>query len=204
MDVVEGKTVCPDAGDTPFQEQVQNLTGGVLWSCNLGIRRDIFEQIGGFDEDFREAGGEDMEFAWRVAHSGILQSFEPRALVVHHARNIGWKQIVRRLLMIRWISLYHLKTKQSPPLEKPAPSVVLWVIGTRTLNLLRTSIKSLKGLLGSGGNRALFDFALNLFSFPFLLPYIVLWELRFRRMLKERSSAPVEKPIPMARGSKIA
>ena len=65
-EVVEGRTVCPDACDDPFTEQVENLNGNNFWSCNLAMRRSVFFDLGGFDEDFTEAAGEDMELAWRI------------------------------------------------------------------------------------------------------------------------------------------
>ena len=34
----------------PLEEVVENVTGDLLWSCNLAVRRDLFEQLGGFDE----------------------------------------------------------------------------------------------------------------------------------------------------------
>ena len=49
--------------DHPLEEIVENVTGDLLWSCNLAIRHDLFERLGGFNEDFLEAGGEDVEFA---------------------------------------------------------------------------------------------------------------------------------------------
>src|SRR5438105_970424 len=63
-DVVEGKTVCPVKTNHPLEEVVENVTGNLLWSCNLAIRRDLFEKLGGFDEDFLEAGGEDLALAF--------------------------------------------------------------------------------------------------------------------------------------------
>jgi GT2 family glycosyltransferase len=199
LDLVEGKTACPDARDTPFQEHVENLNGGLLWSCNMGIRREAFEELGGFDEDFIQAGGEDMEFAWRAKRAKLAQLFEPKALVIHPARTVGLGRIVRRMLMIRWMSLYHIKTKQSPALTSHPMVVVLWLAWTRFVNLLRTSVQSLKGMFGQRGNRATFNLALDVAAFPFLLPYIVLWEFRFRTMLRERTDLPVDRPIPMPR-----
>jgi glycosyltransferase involved in cell wall biosynthesis len=50
--LVEGRTICPDKTGNVLEEAVENLSGGLLWSCNFGIRRDLFMELGGFDEDF--------------------------------------------------------------------------------------------------------------------------------------------------------
>src|SRR5439155_4504610 len=74
-EVIEGKTVIPDKVDNPFRQGVENLSGGNFWSCNLAIRRAAFWQIGAFDEDFLEAGGEDMELAFRIRRNDLRTLF---------------------------------------------------------------------------------------------------------------------------------
>ena len=112
-DVVEGRTLAPGATDSPLEELVENPRGGVLWSCNLAVRREVFQRLGGFDEEFKEAGGEDMEFAWRVARAHLRVRFAPEALVHHPPRRTGWPGLWRRTWMIRWMGLYRAKTGQA-------------------------------------------------------------------------------------------
>jgi mycofactocin glycosyltransferase len=38
-DIAEGKTVCPEPHDDPFEGHVENLDGSVLRSCNLSLAR---------------------------------------------------------------------------------------------------------------------------------------------------------------------
>jgi glycosyltransferase involved in cell wall biosynthesis len=76
LDVIEGKTVTPDKVDNPFRQGVENLTGDNYWSCNLAIRRETFFSIGAFDEDFLEAGGEDMELAFRIRKHNLHVLFD--------------------------------------------------------------------------------------------------------------------------------
>jgi GT2 family glycosyltransferase len=80
-DVVEGKTVCPVKTNHPLEEVVENVTGNLLWSCNLAIRRDLFEKLGGFDEDFLEPGGEDLALAFRIKEMKLIVRFAPNAIV---------------------------------------------------------------------------------------------------------------------------
>ena len=42
-------------------------TGG-----NLGVRKSFFESVGGFDGDFKQWGGEDIEFGFRAFNSGAV------------------------------------------------------------------------------------------------------------------------------------
>jgi GT2 family glycosyltransferase len=50
-------------------------------TLNLAFRRDVFDEVGGFDESF--AYGSDVDFAWRVRAAGHRIRFEPDAEVAH-------------------------------------------------------------------------------------------------------------------------
>jgi glycosyltransferase involved in cell wall biosynthesis len=50
-------------------------------SCNMGIKRVLFEQIGGFDESFPAAAGEDVDLSWRVQLAGTPLVEAPDAVV---------------------------------------------------------------------------------------------------------------------------
>ena len=54
-----------------------------LWGGNFSIRRQTWLAIGGWDEAFREYGGEDTDLGLRVAALGIPFVFEPRARAYH-------------------------------------------------------------------------------------------------------------------------
>lgn len=53
---------------------------------NLGIRRGVLEELGGFDTTFVR-GHEEVDLAWRAQHSGFRIGFSPRA--VAHIRHRG-------------------------------------------------------------------------------------------------------------------
>jgi len=180
-DVVEGRTTAPGARDTPFEEHVENLTGGLLWSSNLAIRRACFFELGGFDEDFGEAGGEDMELAWRIARAGCQVRFAPEALVHHPPRRVGWRGLWRRTWMIRWMSLYRLKTGQA----RPIPSMIL----SETANLMRLSFHLFARPEPRRWRRRLFAVGWQWLTFPLVLPWCIYWDLRFRKMLAGPATA---------------
>lgn len=58
-------------------------------TCNVLYRRDLLERLGGFDESFPGAGGEDCDLAWRAKSAGARPVFVPGALVHHAVVNLG-------------------------------------------------------------------------------------------------------------------
>lgn len=61
--------------------------GGVLpfaHSCNLGVRRDLVDRIGGFDETIE--AGEDVEFSYRAGRIGVEPRYAPDAVVHYRYR----------------------------------------------------------------------------------------------------------------------
>lgn len=55
-----------------------------LGSFNVACRRTDFETVGGFDESFREASGEDNDLAYRLHDIGKTLRFVPESVVVHY------------------------------------------------------------------------------------------------------------------------
>ena len=52
-------------------------------SLNLAIRRAVFRQVGGFNERYPRAAGEDADLSLRLRQHGHVLWFEPRAAVRH-------------------------------------------------------------------------------------------------------------------------
>jgi glycosyltransferase involved in cell wall biosynthesis len=76
---------CTYLGQPTRRADVRNL-----WGCNMSVRRFVFDEIGGFDEDAGRVGliplgAEETEFCIRIAQRkpGSRVVFEPTA-VVHH------------------------------------------------------------------------------------------------------------------------
>ncbi len=53
--------------------------------CNMAFHRHAFEQVGGFDPEFRKAG-DDVDFCWRLQQAGQVIAFSPAAIVWHYRR----------------------------------------------------------------------------------------------------------------------
>lgn len=53
-------------------------------TANFSIRKDVFDKIDGFDENFpNKPGGEDVDFGLRIGKAGFEIAAEPKALVYH-------------------------------------------------------------------------------------------------------------------------
>lgn len=57
-----------------------------LSSCNCLIRKDIFFDLGGFDESFPYAGGEDSFLAHKLVESGFRIRYCPQVIAYHPSR----------------------------------------------------------------------------------------------------------------------
>jgi GT2 family glycosyltransferase len=177
--LAEGKTICPCKTNHPLEEIVENLTGGLLWSCNIAIHRDLFSRLGGFDEDFLEAGGEDLEFAWRLRQNGICAIFAPEAVVYHPARRLTWRRWFHRVFQDRWHLLYRLKTSQ----PKSATFEECKDLVRVTAHLFTDRVKERLPA------RTLSIMARWLL-FPFWVLSLMKWERRFRKELARKSHDP--------------
>lgn len=50
-------------------------------NCNCAVSRELFFDIGGYDESLPRYGFEDVDFSWRVQESGYPIEYEPGALI---------------------------------------------------------------------------------------------------------------------------
>ncbi|WP_170070097.1 glycosyltransferase family 2 protein [Knoellia remsis] len=53
--------------------------------CNLGMRRGVWQEVGGFDETY-PAGAEEIDFAWRAWDLGYRFAYVPDALIHYRIR----------------------------------------------------------------------------------------------------------------------
>jgi GT2 family glycosyltransferase len=89
VSVYEGRTTCRAGLHSPLEHAPINETGGWLWSCNMMVRRSLWESIGGFDEDFRFPHLEDVVLRERIKQMGARMLFVPAATVDHPPRRLA-------------------------------------------------------------------------------------------------------------------
>ncbi len=82
--VVSGKTLSFDRFDGLSLLLEKRVYPSKSWaSCNIAYRRDVFEAIGGFDENFKEPSWEDNDLGLRVLSKGYKHVFNEKAVVYH-------------------------------------------------------------------------------------------------------------------------
>lgn len=54
--------------------------------CNMAFRREVLQEIDGFDRQYR-AAGDDVDICWRLQDKGYTIGFSPAAIVWHFRRN---------------------------------------------------------------------------------------------------------------------
>lgn len=85
---LEGPTVREAEPPSLLWEAPHTPNGGVLISCNFAIRKQVFVNVGQFDERYPVAAFEDTEFAERFRLSGGSVQFVPDAEVIHPLRPV--------------------------------------------------------------------------------------------------------------------
>jgi GT2 family glycosyltransferase len=82
--VFEGRTIGgPNPRTRSDHESPLNLQGGLLWSCNFGIKRKLFLDLNGFDENFPVPAMEDMDLQFRLKQVGHTSNFVVDACAQH-------------------------------------------------------------------------------------------------------------------------
>ncbi|MHB1912895.1 MAG: glycosyltransferase family 2 protein [Acidimicrobiales bacterium] len=106
--IVQGATLpLPEqaAGRGPFAVFVWvDRDHGRYETCNIAYRRDLLEELGGFDESFGTVAGapvwgEDVDLGWRAREAGARIVFEPAALAhcqVHPSDYLAYLRQIRR------------------------------------------------------------------------------------------------------------
>lgn len=99
------------------------IAGGPPWpfglGANLGVRRRAHDDIGGYDEAFTY-GGEDLDYAWRLAEQGVDLHWEPAA-VLHYRNRLDLKGIYRQA---RAYSAAHMRLQERWGHVWPVPPAV--------------------------------------------------------------------------------
>lgn len=99
-----------------------------LPSCNLAVRREAFEAVGGFRAGWRF--GEDVDLCWRLHNAGYGLFYHPQAEVAHDHRTRWGAFLARRRAYARSeATLRRVHPRRFRPLWWPAPAVALGAVG---------------------------------------------------------------------------
>ena len=116
-----------------------NATG-----ANTSMSRDLFDRAGGYDESFREYGGEDPDLGFRLLKSGANFVFLDRAVAEHWDE--GFSSSLRK--KARAAGIAHVRVWR-----KHNDARIAWALGVHPvlLALKRVLLPVLSPLLGSRG-----------------------------------------------------
>jgi glycosyltransferase involved in cell wall biosynthesis len=117
----------------------ENVPFNFFYTSNLSISRRFFLESGGFDEDFREYGWEDIELSLRLRAQGMRLVYQPTALTWHdhptslrsfigRQRKVGysaWKFYGKHPEMAEFLSVLKVR---SYPLSKKVRMSLLTVL----------------------------------------------------------------------------
>jgi GT2 family glycosyltransferase len=97
--VIQGRTD-PDPREAHLLSafsRSQQSTGPGPWfqTCNIAYPRPLLERLGGFDESYWDAAGEDTDLGWRAVEAGAGVVYEPAALNWHAVHQPGALQLIR-------------------------------------------------------------------------------------------------------------
>ena len=67
----------------PRKYVMADYSRSFFWTSNVSVRKKYIDQVGGFDEDFREYGWEDMELGYRLKQLGLQRHINEKAIVSH-------------------------------------------------------------------------------------------------------------------------
>jgi glycosyltransferase involved in cell wall biosynthesis len=131
-----------------LRDGVSFLGPKALWwnatGANSSMSRDLFDRAGGYDESFREYGGEDPDLGFRLLKSGANFVFLDRAVAEHWDE--GFSSSLRK--KARAAGIAHVRVWR-----KHNDARIAWALGVHPvlLGLKRVLLPVLSPLLGSRG-----------------------------------------------------
>jgi glycosyltransferase involved in cell wall biosynthesis len=76
-------------------------------SYNLAVRREVLEEVGGFDESYPTASGEDNDLSYRIQKAGYRIAFNPDSKVAHVHPERFWKYMRIQFVHGYWRGLLY-------------------------------------------------------------------------------------------------
>lgn len=122
---VSGRIIVPKAirRPTDYTNTVSRLENAEFVTANCFYLKEIFLEMGGFDENFRIPWREDADLYFRMIERRFKLDFNPDAIVIHPVREAKWgislgeqrKSMYNALLFKKHPKLYKDKIQKNPP-----------------------------------------------------------------------------------------
>ena len=100
-------------------------------TSNMSYRKAILDRVGGFDESFPVAAGEDADLKWRICQAGYQLLYVPVGVL--HLRRYTWRDFCRQQIN-HGRGAAHFELKYTG--RRPGPGRIILRLGKRTLLLL--------------------------------------------------------------------
>ena len=122
----------------PVASQLRNAFGFLPYSigANMGLRRRVFDEIGGFDEAFL-LGADEIDFCWRAQYAGFRLDFEPDAVVRYRLKSRPADAIRQAYVFARGDAQLYAKHRALGHLGRSPAGVQLRTAGRRVGALAR-------------------------------------------------------------------
>lgn len=110
VDTVCGRIVMPlSHTPTDYELDAKNLEAAEFVTANCFCRKQVLEDLGGFDERFRFAWREDSDLHFRLLEYRANIVHEPKAVMMHPIRPAGWGVSLSQVKKVQFDALLYKK-----------------------------------------------------------------------------------------------
>ena len=95
-----------------YKDHERQVAASNAETCNLFVRREVYDRIGGFDDSLPEHG--DFDFVQRGVAAGAALRYEPRALVEHPTRDRARPFLRSVWIYSRWYAAREVRARRTP------------------------------------------------------------------------------------------
>ena len=107
---VRGRIVMPLSGTpTDYELDAKNLETAEFVTANCFCRKQVLEDLGGFDERFRFAWREDSDLHFRLLDYQARIVYDPSAVVMHPIRPAAWGVSLQQVKKVQFDALLYKK-----------------------------------------------------------------------------------------------
>ncbi|MFH1428811.1 MAG: glycosyltransferase [Candidatus Margulisiibacteriota bacterium] len=115
----------------PIDKQRINDPFYTFITNNLSVKRIVLEEVGGFDEDFKNYGFQDSELGYRVRQKGYRFKWAPKAVgfifACGHTEDKSWERARQVGISARIFSVKHPEARLKVGLNKLNHLLYLWL-----------------------------------------------------------------------------
>lgn len=103
-DVVRGGVIMTESFDrlpAPFWSPLRDYSANYFWTSNVSVPVETLRRVGGFNENFREYGWEDIDVGLRLRQEGLRSHVNPKALAFHYKPKLRAGRVVGMVAQAR-------------------------------------------------------------------------------------------------------